>query len=126
MLSVFAVDSEILEVVVAYSNHTLPTSHIVICMDTHDRYDVCIQYVDDAARQEDSWSDTWDKDWIREFMARNDVLEIGGRTLGVRLECSFTVVTLQLVNNTGLQVLAPCVFATISTRKGQTRRSTSQ
>jgi hypothetical protein len=48
-----------------------------------------------------------------------NVHEIGGHVLGVRLEFSFTVVTLQLVNNTGHQVFSPCALATSSTRKGK-------
>jgi hypothetical protein len=54
-----------------------------------------------------------------EFLARNYVHEIIRHTLGVGLECSFTVVTLHLVNSSGLNVLAPCALATPSTRKGK-------
>jgi hypothetical protein len=56
------------------------------------------------------------------FMTRYDVHEIGGQTVGTRLERYFTMITIQLVNDASLKFYTTCALATSSTRDGKHRR----
>jgi hypothetical protein len=59
---------------------------------------------------------------VTEIMTRNEVREIGRQTVGRRLEWSFTMIKIQLVNDARHEVFTTCILTTISTRKGKQGR----
>jgi hypothetical protein len=119
MLTVFTVNSAFLEVVVAYSNLALPASRILIRLYTQitgvlpANSTVMMMIVTDTIIGVVLGGNTG----ATEFMARKGVHEIGGHAVWFRVEWTFTVIRLQLVNNASLQVFTACALATISTIK---------
>jgi hypothetical protein len=115
MFTVFTVNSAVLEVVVAYSNVALITGHIIVFLNTQI---ACMLPTSSTLVFTNNILEVTlgAKIGVAKFMTRYDVGEIGGQTVGTRLERTVTMITIQLVNDASLKFSTIGALATRSTR----------
>jgi hypothetical protein len=121
MFTAFTVNSAFLEVVVAYSNVAFRTGHIIFFLNTQI---ACMLPTSSTLVFTNNILEValGAKIGAAKLMTRYDVGERGGHTAGTRLKRTFTMITIQLVNNASLGFFTTCALATSTTRDGKQGR----
>jgi hypothetical protein len=121
MFTFFTINSAVLEVVVVYSNVAFRTGHIILFLNTQI---ACVLPTSGTLVFTNKILEValGANIGATKFMTRHDIGEIGGQTVGTRLERTLTLITIQIVNDASLWFFTTCALATRSTRDGKQGR----